>query len=1319
MNTQQEAQHPNQTAQEKGKKRSIKWLKPLLCTISAVFFLFVLSIGGLIGVLRSDSATATLLHFVDKNIQGLDIANVSGNFQDGVTLKNIQFHDHGVNTLVEFVHIKLDFACLWQAEICLDDLTVKNPQVKIDTSLLTPTEGSSSESGKLQRIFLPISINVKNVLLENVAIDVDHHAIRLSHFHTAISLNNKQGFTLSPTQITDFSVVSTLTEERIKEQSHKAQVLAENKPSHPMNWAEIEARLQGPLWRSMQEVVLPFDFHIQDLQGKNWQYQQFLVSKQKQTKSEVKNQVRHIVVSNVQLKAYSTDVGVALEQLEVQSNLGDLKGRGRLNLAGDFPLDLTLQANLNEIKQNQKNILDKTTATLTLNGKLKKQTALLLQSQGGVDARLSVVAELNADKTPFTLSLQSPQFAYTFVENNPLKTKDIVLNAKGNLLDYQLDFTGSVSGMDIPHSQVQLAGRGGINQAEIEKLQLNTLQGQADFAGRIAWKHGIEWQSAVNLADVNVGSYLKSWPAVLSGHLQTQGKMNDDEWDIRVPEADIWGKLSQKNLRLKGNLWADNVDLINTDIEFTYGENKLIAKGVLSEKSNFRFEANAPDLAGLLPHFSGAVIGYAQLTGRIDKPAIETAFTTQNLVYQDFQLGKAKINSNINSADIMSGNIAIDLGGLKYGDITLNNLFLEAQGDEKEHHLNLRSQGSPVSVDLNIAGHFEANNKQWKGELSDVLIKSSEGNISTDKSLQVIYNHSGLQTEIATHCWKHQFAELCFTEPMSLGKSGNIVFQMKRLDLSLINQLTEKDNFLKGTLSGQGKAIWEENTPLQVNTEIEGKNLTLSQKIDYRQFQLDFSKFNVRAFLAENNLTSSAQIQLAPQGSMNVELNIQDISQSRKLSGGLGIQKVSLDLLNQLLNRNESVSGEVYSNLNFSGDLSKPLLNGNLHIRRIGTQIKSLPFNIEQGEVTWQFHGDHSTLNGHLPSQAGKLNLHGEANWQNTAQWQAALNLESQAFLLELPSLGKVKISPNVTAKATPTLLDLRGEVNIPWARLEIEEFPESAVAVSDDEVILNARTTKKMAALSPIPQKVAAKTQSGMLIQSDIKIGIGDDVNVSAYGLKSDLQGLLSLRQAKGNLGLFGQIYLKNGRYHAYGQDLLIRKGEISFSGLSTQPTLNIEAIRNPDAMENNSITAGVKVTGIATKPEVNVFSNPALPQDQALSYLLTGRSLESSGEMGSNGSLGAAVLGLGLAKSGKVVGKIGETFGIQDLNLGTAGVGESSKVEVSGSITPRLKIKYGVGLFDGLAEVTVRYRLLPQLYLQSVSGVNQAFDLLYQFEF
>ena len=288
--------------------------------------------------------------------------------------------------------------------------------------------------------------------------------------------------------------------------------------------------------------------------------------------------------------------------------------------------------------------------------------------------------------------------------------------------------------------------------------------------------------------------------------------------------------------------------------------------------------------------------------------------------------------------------------------------------------------------------------------------------------------------------------------------------------------------------------------------------------------------------------------------------------------------------------------------------------------------------------------------------------------------------------------------------------------MDIPWARIRIDSLPDTAEPVSEDEVILNGPHKSKE---ELIKREFAAKTKSGMDIRSDLRINIGKDVSLDAYGLKANLDGLLSVKQDKGNLGLFGQINLTKGRYASFGQDLLIRKGQINFSGQPSQPMLNIEAIRNPEAMEDSKVTAGVKVIGVADSPEVTIFSEPSKSQDQALSYLLTGRSLENSGEAGSSGSVGAALLGLGLSKSGKLVGSIGEAFGIQDLNLGTSGVGDKSKVTISGNLTNRLQIKYGVGLFDGLAEVTLRYRLMPQLYFQSVSSTNQVFDLLYQFEF
>ena len=112
----------------------------------------------------------------------------------------------------------------------------------------------------------------------------------------------------------------------------------------------------------------------------------------------------------------------------------------------------------------------------------------------------------------------------------------------------------------------------------------------------------------------------------------------------------------------------------------------------------------------------------------------------------------------------------------------------------------------------------------------------------------------------------------------------------------------------------------------------------------------------------------------------------------------------------------------------------------------------------------------------------------------------------------------------------------------------------------------------------------------------------------------------------------------------------------------------------------------------------------------------LLRGQDID--GEAGGNART-TTLIGLSLAKSGRVVGELGEAFGVQDLQLDTAGSGDDSQVTVSGYIMPGLQAKYGIGIFDSVGEFTVRYRLMTDLYVEAVTGVSSAVDILYQFEF
>ena len=605
--------------------------------------------------------------------------------------------------------------------------------------------------------------------------------------------------------------------------------------------------------------------------------------------------------------------------------------------------------------------------------------------------------------------------------------------------------------------------------------------------------------------------------------------------------------------------------------------------------------------------------------------------------------------------------------------------------------------------------------EQWKGTLSQAKFDTPIGDVKSNQAIAVSYDHKQTQANIAAHCWQNTDVELCFPQAFNVGKQGNIPFQFKRVNLDLVNKLIEQDS-LKGNLQAQGNVAWFTDKPFQFTAKVDGNHLAFSQKLDYRTFKLDIPKLTLNADIQNNNLVLKTDINVHNQGRIIGDIHLNDLAKNRQLGGTLAIERLNLSIANQLLTSGESVNGEVVSKLSFGGNLEKPLLNGNFNIRNIRTKLKSMPVNITDGDIAVHFHGNNSTLQGKIETSDSRLNLTGRANWANIEHWTTELNAQANNFNMDIPSMAKLRFSPNITVKANPKELNLSGTVDIPWARIRIDSLPDTAEPVSEDEVILNGPHKSKE---ELIKREFAAKTKSGIDIRSDLRINIGKDVSLDAYGLKTNLDGLLSVKQDRGNLGLFGQINLTKGRYASFGQDLLIRKGQINFSGQPSQPMLNIEAIRNPEAMEDSKITAGVRVIGTADRPDVTIFSEPSKPQDQALSYLLTGRSLENSGEAGSSGSVGAALLGLGLSKSGKLVGSIGEAFGIQDLNLGTSGVGDKSKVTVSGNLTNRLQIKYGVGLFDGLAEVTLRYRLMPQLYFQSVSSTNQVFDLLYQFEF
>ena len=1292
---------PSETSPKSPEQPNKKhWVRKAVCIGSVVILVPIL---GVAGALSFDEGQRGLIQLADKMLDSFSVEQIEGGLQNGLVLNNVRYQTAGIDTHIAQARLQLDFGCLLSREVCLRDFTLNKPTIAINTALLPPSKPDDSKSGPMKRISLPIGINAENLVVQDLSVNVDQTNFTLSHFKSAVSLNNEKGLTIASTEINDISVISKKLPEVKPEPQAK-------QPNKPVDWDAIEQSLTPAFLGNVSEIILPFDLHISAIKGQNWHYQ--AVNEKGET-------LQSIEIPSLIAQADTVDNQLQLQKLAVESSLGNLSSQGKLQLDGDMPLDLTLKSHLEPLKSDGKEILPESDVDLTLSGSLKKSTSLSLKTKGVLDAELNGEVQLAQDKMPLNLTLNVAKGQYAFVNTMaPLKINDVTLKLTGDLLNYHAELKGGVDGMDyIPASKVDLNADGKLYEVTVNKLGIVSLDGKSEFVGTANWKEGANWDVQADLEKMNIGFYVPVMPATLSGKLHSRGFAGSQGWQVELPVADLNGTLSSKDISLKGSATLNqNVLLTVPDLQVRYGENHLNARGVLDDHSDFVLDVDAPNLRGLWSDLSGNVKGHAAISGQFTSPNLDLDLTSSNLHLQGFQLSKASAKGNIKSDPLAKGQFNIKAEQLHYGEsVKLRLLDLALSGDEQNHLLTLKSQGEPVAANLQINGHFDRTLEQWKGTLSQAKFDTPIGDVKSNQAIAVSYDHKQTQANIAAHCWQNTDVELCFPQSFNVGKQGNIPFQFKRVNLDLVNKLIEQDS-LKGNLQAQGNVAWFTDKPFQFTAKVDGNHLAFSQKLDYRTFKLDIPKLTLNADIQNNNLVLKTDINVHNQGRIIGDIHLNDLAKNRQLGGTLAIERLSLSIANQLLTSGESVNGEVVSKLSFGGNLEKPLLNGNFNIRNIRTNLKSMPVNITDGDIAVHFHGNNSTLQGKIETSDSRLNLTGRANWANIEHWTTELNAQANNFNVDIPSMAKLRFSPNITVKANPKELNLSGTVDIPWARIRIDSLPDTAEPVSEDEVILNGPHKSKE---ELIKREFAAKTKSGMDIRSDLRINIGKDVSLDAYGLKTNLDGLLSVKQDKGNLGLFGQINLTKGRYASFGQDLLIRKGQINFSGQPSQPMLNIEAIRNPDAMEDSKITAGVRVIGTADRPDVTIFSEPSKPQDQALSYLLTGRSLENSGEAGSSGSVGAALLGLGLSKSGKLVGSIGEAFGIQDLNLGTSGVGDKSKVTVSGNLTNRLQIKYGVGLFDGLAEVTLRYRLMPQLYFQSVSSTNQVFDLLYQFEF
>lgn len=1246
----------------------IKWSKWLSLTLVFLLLSTLLALGGL---LLTNSGLNLLLWGAEKFVPQLKVESSQGAVFPRFTLNNVAFKDDSLHVDAELKSITLavNATCFTEPSVCIDELAIDGLNFSMPELPPSSEQQPPSDTPANSKVTSPVPIKLTRLVLSNIKLDVLGNQVSWDSFSSAASF---QGNRL---RINQTMITKPLVKLAAAEDSAAAAPAPAQQPASEIVLPEVELPLQIELLR--------LDVHDFKLE-----------------------QATPVIVNHLGLAATAAGTKVVVKTLELDMPQVSAQLNSEVELKGDYPLQLALDARVKEpIAAGQK-------VSLKASGSVA-DLALSAQLSGLAKAKLEAKLAPLKPELPFELNLTKGDLQWPLKGQADYHAIIERFTSQGSLEGYQLALAADIKGQQIPEVSTKLQGQGDLNHIKLHQVDIATLGGHVSGELMADWQAPINWGAKLTLSHIQPGL---QWPEAegdISGVLATTGSLTElGGWQVEVPELDIDGVLRDYPLNIAGSLSAADLagnsefSLRTPQLILSHGPNSIEAKGELDQQWRMDLAINFPDLIKTVPDLQGRVSGNVALRGAMHEPNVALDIDAQSIDWQQqAQVERVKLKGQVTPLPTPNAKLALQVTNARYQGNVVDSVLLKVAGSQAEHELSLDVNSNIASTSLALSGSLtDKPDIAWQGKLERMLLSSKQGEWRLNQATALGFEMATQQVSVAAHCWLQADSSLCLEKDIKVGQSGEAALALKQFDFEQIKALLPSETQLQGKADAQVTAKWGVDNPPEVIAKIELGQGQVSQQLE-QALEIGWQSVTFNAQLADNKLQANWLLDITDNGDVAGHATIPDVLvDDKQIDAGLQLTTFNLDFLAPLVGEFSKLKADITTDLAISGPVMQPKVHGQFVVDDILLKGDISPVEVDSGQLTINFAGYDAKLAAAIHTPDGMLELAGDADWHDLQDWQTNVRLFADELMVNVPPMVKIKVQPDMTISASPTSARVDGTIALPWGRVVVEELPPSAISVSKDQVIVDAEL-KPVDKENPVP----------FAVESNINIKIGDDFKLSAFGLEGGLVGNLNVAQRDKGPFVTGEINITDGSYRSFGQDLIIKEGKVLMNGPVDQPYLQITAIRNPDNTQDD-VTAGVKVSGSVSEPTVTIFSEPAMAQANALSYLLRGQDID--GETGGN-AMTTTLIGLSLAKSGRVVGEIGEAFGVQDLQLDTAGSGDDSQVTVSGYILPGLKVKYGVGIFDSVGEFTVRYRLMQDLYVEAMSGVNSAVDLLYQFQF
>lgn len=258
------------------------------------------------------------------------------------------------------------------------------------------------------------------------------------------------------------------------------------------------------------------------------------------------------------------------------------------------------------------------------------------------------------------------------------------------------------------------------------------------------------------------------------------------------------------------------------------------------------------------------------------------------------------------------------------------------------------------------------------------------------------------------------------------------------------------------------------------------------------------------------------------------------------------------------------------------------------------------------------------------------------------------------------------------------------------------------AVNLGQFDIVIPEQFHSKIPQLNIVEPDKKQGPDAMKTVRLEIGVNAPNRIFVRGWGLDAEFGGELNIGGTLDTPLVNGDFESVRGRYEEFGKRFTLAHANLRFQGtVPPSPYLDIEATTDVD-----DITASVLLTGPVTQPGIKLSSVPALPEDEVMSRILFGKTMNKITPFQ------AVQLTQTLQRfSGKggggfdPLGQLRAMTGLDDIRVDTDEAGESS-VGVGKYLTEKVYLEVEAGRGEASGAANLQIEVTPSISLESKIG-------------